>query len=117
MEEKFGKIASEKTHCEKCDENIFDIIDKISDQEFDRIVRVLSDALYLKENFEEIWKKKILRSCSGAFTLIVPGPYAVQKRGRQRHRSNRLLCFGIRAYNRGIVREGHDLANGDDFFL
>lgn len=55
---KIGSLIS-FFYCEKCDENIFDTIDKISDQEFDRLVRILNDALYLKENFEEIWKKKI----------------------------------------------------------
>lgn len=55
---KIGSLIS-FFYCEKCDENIFDTIDKISDQEFDRLVRTLNNALYLKENFEEVWKKKI----------------------------------------------------------
>lgn len=46
-------------YCEECDENIFNTMEKLSDEEFNRISYILSEALYLKENFEEVWEKKI----------------------------------------------------------
>ena len=40
-------------YCEECDANIFNTMEKLSDEEFNRISYILSEALYLKENFEE----------------------------------------------------------------
>ena len=48
-------------YCEKCDKNILNTIEYLSNKEYERITNILNEALYLKQNFEEVWKKKIER--------------------------------------------------------
>ena len=46
-------------YCEICDNDIFDIIQKLSDEEYARIVGINDEAKYLLDNFKEIWKEKL----------------------------------------------------------